>query len=290
MKKYQSNVDSTNWPLCESPFFYDLLNTVNFSEKEKELAIKFHEDGYVILDLNLSDNDLKEFKNEIDKMNFDSKIKSQESGYHYSRGKRIFEGWKESKLLRSLSLNDTILDFLTKMYQRKPLPFQTITFNYGSNQPLHSDVLHFHSMPHRWLAAAWVALEDMDENNGSLLYCPGSHKLPIFDFYDLKIKAPEYGKQFDSYAEYEEFVRQLVETKKLEQKTFICKKGQVLIWAANLIHGGDMIRDTERSRYSQVTHYYFEGCDKYFSPMFSEAWCGKFAEKDLTTKDFYNVK
>lgn len=290
MKKYQTQVDSTNWPWCESPFFYDLLKTQNLSKEMESLAIQFHEDGYVILDLNLSDELLNELKNEIDQINNSDETKTQESGYHYSKGKRIFEGWKQSKLLRSLSLNEKILNFLTILYQRKPLPFQTITFNYGSNQPLHSDVLHFHSMPHRWLAAAWVALEDMDENNGSLVYVPGSHKLPIFDFYDLKIKAPEYGKQFDSYAEYEEFVRQLVETKKMEQQTLTCKKGQVLIWAANLIHGGDVIRDQNRSRYSQVTHYYFEGCDKYFSPMFSEAWHGKFAEKDLSTKNFYELE
>jgi hypothetical protein len=287
MKKYQTNIDSTNWPFCESPFFYDLIKNVDLTEEEKRLVIQFHEEGYVVLDLNLTDEELDEYKKEIDNLNHSKNLKTQDKGYHYSKGNRIFEGWKQSKLLRGLSLNSKILEFLTLLYQKKPLPFQTITFNYGSNQPLHSDVLHFHTMPHRWLAAAWVALEDMDENNGTLLYVPKSHKLPIFDFYDLKIKAPEYGKQFDSYAEYEEFIRQLVESKKLDQKSLICKKGQVLIWAANLIHGGDVIRDANRSRYSQVTHYYFEGCDKYFSPMFSEAWAGKFSEKDLSSKDFY---
>jgi hypothetical protein len=288
MKRYYNEVTATNWPWCESPFFYELIKTQNLTNEEIELVTQYHEQGYVILDLGLTADQLKSYKDEIDMLNNSDNVKTQEGGYHYSRGKRIFEGWRQSKLLKEISLNNNVLSFLGKVYQNKALPFQTITFNYGSNQPLHSDAIHFHSMPHRWLSAAWVALEDMDEDNGSLLFVPGSHKLPIFDFYDLKIKAPEYGKQFDSYAEYEEFVRQLVDAKKLEKKTLICKAGQALVWAANLIHGGDVIRDPNRSRYSQVTHYYFDGCDKYFSPMFSEAWMGKFSEKDLSTKNFYD--
>ena len=38
------------------------------------------------------------------------------------------------------------------------------------------------------------------------------------------------------------------------------RKGQALIWSANLLHGGAPQRDRSRTRHSQVTHYYFEGC------------------------------
>ena len=34
------------------------------------------------------------------------------------------------------------------------------------------------------------------------------------------------------------------------------KRGQALIWAANLLHGGDPIGDPQSTRYSQVTHHY----------------------------------
>jgi len=255
-----------------------------------ELAKKFNEDGYIILDLELSDEQIDNFKKEIDYLNSKDDIKTQEGGYHYSKGKRIFEGWKDSEMLQSLSLNKKVIDVLKMLYKREPYPFQTITFNYGSNQPLHSDLIHFDSLPHRWLTAVWVALEDMTLNNGSLVYVPKSHKLPIFDFYDMKVKVPEYGKQFDSYSEYEEFIKQLVDVNKLEVKPLLCKKGQAFVWSANLIHGGDMIKDVNSTRYSQVTHYYYDGCDVYYSPMFSEAWKGKFSEKDINKKDIRNYK
>jgi hypothetical protein len=41
------------------------------------------------------------------------------------------------------------------------------------------------------------------------------------------------------------------------------------VWAENLLHGGAEQRDRERTRHSQVTHVFFEGC-KYYTPMLSE--------------------
>jgi hypothetical protein len=290
MRNFKANTKEMNWPWVESPFFKELVNHQNLTDVEKEIATKFNNDGYIIVDLELTDNQIESFKNEIDYLNSKDDIKTQEGGYHYSKGKRIFEGWKESKMLQYLALNEKVLNTLKMLYKREPYPFQTITFNYGSNQPLHSDLIHFDSLPHRWLTAAWIALEDMTDQNGSLIYVPGSHKLPIFNFYDMKVKVPEYGKQFDSYAEYEEFIRQLVEVQELQIKPLICKKGQALIWSANLIHGGDVVRDVESTRYSHVTHYYYDKCDVYYSPMFSEAWKGEFKEKELTTKNIRDYK
>ena len=290
MRNFKQNYEEMNWPWVESPFFNELINHQNLTDKEKEIAMKLNKDGYVILDLGLTEDQLENFKKEIDVLNDKDTIITQDNGYHYSKGKRIFEGWKESEMLQSLSLNPIIIDTLKMLYKREPYPFQTITFNYGSNQPLHSDTIHFDSMPQRWLSAVWVALEDMTENNGSLLYVPGSHKLPIFDFYDLKLKCAGFDDQFDSYAEYEEFIRKLVEVGNLKTEPLICKKGQALIWSANLIHGGDIIRDPNSTRYSQVTHYYYDDCDVYHSPMFSERWKGKFAHKDLVSKNIRDHK
>ena len=46
------------------------------------------------------------------------------------------------------------------------------------------------------------------------------------------------------------------------------RRGEVLIWASNLVHGGSMILDPDRTRMSQVTHYFGNG-QMYFTPMLS---------------------
>jgi hypothetical protein len=47
------------------------------------------------------------------------------------------------------------------------------------------------------------------------------------------------------------------------------KRGEAIIWSANLFHGGEKINDPTRTRLSQVTHYYFENC-MYYTPLFSD--------------------
>ena len=44
---------------------------------------------------------------------------------------------------------------------------------------------------------------------------------------------------------------------------FLAKKGDVLIWHANLVHGGMPIEDKNTTRKSMVIHYYADDVIKY---------------------------
>lgn len=70
-----------------------------------------------------------------------------------------------------------------------------------------------------------------------------------------------------------------------------CKKGQALIWLSNLLHGGAKQNDPNRTRWSQVTHYYFEGCT-YWRPYASNLSTGdifSFNPPNITTGKLYSV-
>lgn len=285
MKDYKNNPEEMNWPWVDSPFFEDLIKNMNLTEEDEKLARQFNEKGYVIIDLGLTDEEIQECIEDINLLNNRDDVNIQNPRYHYSKGKRIFEAWKESESLLSISRHPKVMNVLRMLYRREPYPFQTITFNHGSNQPLHSDSIHFDSIPHKWLSGVWVALEDMTENNGSLLYVPGSHKFPIVDFFDLNLRKASFDDQFDDYADYEEFIKELVISQGWKVEQLKCKKGEVLIWASNLIHGGDIIRNPNSTRYSQVTHVYYDDCEVYYSPMFSEVWQSNYAKKDLENKN-----
>jgi len=273
--------DAMNIPWVESPLFNSTLKQLKISDEQKKLATKFHQDGYVILDLGLSEGFIDNLKTDI----LSEQHKTQEGFYHYSDSPRVFEAWKSSENVRALACNNKILETLNFLYGRKPLPFQTINFIKGSNQPIHSDAIHFHTVPNNWVAACWVALEDVDENNGTLVYCPKSHKLPIFDFKSINLSPTKYGEQSENYKKYEEFIEQVIESSGFDKVPLVAKKGQALIWSANLLHGGLKVKDKNRTRWSQATHYYFEGCEKYYAPMFSDPFNGDYSLKSLQEKN-----
>ena len=70
--------------------------------------------------------------------------------------------------------------------------------------------MHFSSIPERFLAGVWVALEDTNKYNGLLAVVPGSHKFPIVDFNILNCKKPDPIQSLEKcYRVYEEYVKKL---------------------------------------------------------------------------------
>ncbi len=133
---------------------------------------------------------------------------------------------------------------------REPAPFQTITSYKGSQQGEHSDSIHMTTYPLGYLAAAWVAFEDIHPDSGPLVYYPASHRLPYVFSEDVGISTDDFKKRgYAPYHQrYEPRIKELISEHGLQAHYFHAKKGDVLIWHANLIHGGSKRQNLELSR------------------------------------------
>ena len=174
---------------------------------------------------------------------------------------RVQDAWKQVDVVRQLAVNPLVLGALEQLLGRAALPFQTLNFPIGTRQLTHSDTIHFNAKPSGFMAGVWVALEDIDLDNGPLQYYPGSHLLREYSLQDFGLE-PGY----ENYRHYESRIQGLVEAEGLLPSFGTIGRGQAFIWHANLLHGGAAQTDLTRSRHSQVTHYYFEDCE-YFTPM-----------------------
>ena len=174
---------------------------------------------------------------------------------------RCQDGWKEVDAVRQLAVHDSVLAALRMLMDREPLPFQTLNFPVGTSQYSHSDSIHFHTIPAGFMVGVWVALEDIDAENGPLIYYPGSHKLPYYSMQDLGL-----GPGYSNYHAYELRIQDLIAEHGLQSELGLLERGEAIIWHANLLHGGADRKDITRSRHSQVTHYFFENC-RYYTPM-----------------------
>jgi len=142
---------------------------------------------------------------------------------------------------------------------------QTIASHKGSQQLAHSDSIHMTTYPLGYLAAAWVAFEDIGPDCGPLEFYPGSHRLPYVFSHHLGLAAGDLSSEgYKKYkAQYEPYVQELIAARGLRPSYFEARKGDVLIWHANLLHGGSRRRDLSLSRKAMVAHYFADGAFVY---------------------------
>jgi hypothetical protein len=194
--------------------------------------------------------------------------------------KRVQDAWTFDEDVRAIASNDEIRALLGRLYGRAAFPFQTLNFPVGTQQPLHTDAVHFSSIPERFMCGVWLAMEDIGETAGPLVYLPGSHRWPIL--HNITIGRRGHGAPLASAQKpYEDAWSAMVAASGIEPQHFHARKGQALIWCANLLHGGSFQTDPTLTRWSQVTHYFFDDCI-YYTPAFSDETVGKLDIRRIT--------
>ena len=259
----------SNIPFSDRPDLSDAIAERRLSNYEADLVSRFAEDGYVVIDL-----DLPDFETIAAKI-----IRDLEPAH--AQNIRLQDAWSMSPGVRHLACLEKIKDTLALLYGRTAFPFQTLNFSHGSQQRAHSDTIHFQSVPDRFMAGVWIALEPADANNGPLEYFPGSQKLPCVTLADAGIRGSDTALgDYRPYMEfYEPLIQEIIKANRLEKHEAHLTSGQALIWSANLLHGGGPIREPGRTRQSQVTHYFFEDC-LYYTPMHSDPLIGKIYHRE----------
>ncbi|MGH8642385.1 MAG: phytanoyl-CoA dioxygenase family protein [Burkholderiales bacterium] len=265
-------------PLVESPFFEELAKAL--PPAHAAVAASLHRDGFAVIDF--PEEDFEKVAAELIgslEPHYDLKGWRERKGQGARGGPRIQDASELSASVRRVACNPSILDLLSSIYGRRAFPFQTLNFPVGTEQHFHSDSLHFSCIPERFMCGVWVALEDVGPEQGPLVYYPGSHKLPIYwnEHYGYFMTPGRPHDQADYHAAWD----RLVAVHGIQPHTFHARRGQAFIWAANLLHGGVEHRDVSKTRWSQVTHYYFEDC-VYLVPMQSDPIFGRVALKKVT--------
>lgn len=245
------------------------------SPEEAELLKRWVEDGFVILPQAVPHELIDSLDAEVEKIwNGTSStqciVEYFEEGATYHHAGPRFKG-KRTKLLdlyvhlesaRQVVFSKAILGFLRLLFERPILAFQCLYFRWGSRQAIHQDSAFVKVSSPLEFVASWIALEDIQPNSGELEYYKGSHKLDDYLFEGrhkwMPIKSPEY----------EHFLASLHQRSQelgLERQAFLPKKGDVLLWSADLAHGGSQHVTEGLTRKSIVTHYCPINCDPVYT-------------------------
>jgi ectoine hydroxylase-related dioxygenase (phytanoyl-CoA dioxygenase family) len=136
--------------------------------------------------------------------------------------------------------------------------YTSLFFELGSQQPLHRDTPYFYSGGDGGYMGVWVALDNVDENNGALMVVEGSHKLPEPDLIALREQFHPSGNVPASSPElfdaYNLLLADAANMKGLPIKSCCVQRGDMIIWNPATLHGGLSHIDKSRTRRSFVMH------------------------------------
>jgi ectoine hydroxylase-related dioxygenase (phytanoyl-CoA dioxygenase family) len=247
---------STDVPWLDRPDAVGRLASASqlqrFDTATREALKRWPQDGYVVLRGLFNAQEVAEMNNEVDRL-----IHEKVVDFNFT-GRKIMFAFRHSALLHRYTHDRRILDVMDFLLGKKVRVFQSINFLTGSEQHAHSDSIHMTTYPLGYMIAAWIALEPIDGDNGCLVYHPGSHRLPYLlnDGYD------HGGNRFiigdEAYGRYEQAIDEEISKGGYPATEFHAQPGDVLLWHANLLHGGKRMSEPNASRKSMVIHCFAE--------------------------------
>ncbi len=178
----------------------------------------------------------------------DAKPRHELSHHHY----RFLDFQDVSEPARRLMLHPAIVRPLALIFGETPVAMQSLYFEYGSEQRIHQDFPYVQAQILSHLAAAWVACEAVDADNGPLFYHPGSQRLPKFDWGAGSLL---FNGSFETIEDFESYLAARCEELGFAREELRAEKGDVFLWHASLAHGGAPVLDRTRTRASFVVHY-----------------------------------
>ncbi len=229
---------------------------------------KFAADGYFTMQLGVSAADAAAIDRDVDALwetrpgdvafAYDSpprRFSAAVAAAHRKPRYRIHELHSASATALRLYLDPTIHRYASLILGDTAVATQSLYFEYGSQQALHRDSVVVPTPQFGRLVAAWIALEDITPESGPLMYVPGSHRLP---FYEFRPGQRVYDPSVHTAAEVEAamvFYSSELEKRDLPVRHFLARRGEVLLWHSALTHGGAPVTEPGSTRKSFVVHF-----------------------------------
>ncbi len=173
---------------------------------------------------------------------------------------RLLQPHRGDKVAFDYMVDPRVDEWLTALLGESPFAVQTMVYFKppgAKGQALHQDQRYLQVEPGTCIAA-WLALDDCDEDNGCLMVVPGSQKLPLL--------CPEVSDSEQSWT-----ADQVPIPAGLEAVPVIMKAGDVIFFNGQLIHGSGKNNSTTRFRRIIVGHYIVAEAEKvaiYYFPVF----------------------
>ena len=255
----------------DSPFIYSKeLNGIS-DERLISYAEEFYNKGYLHIKSGVSEEILSAAKNAYQEWCENKVIDEPRPDGRLPRVVNLHSERDELKSLYASSDEVTkVVDFL---FGYKSSVYTSLTFQYGTEQPLPRDTPVFRTEPEEFYFGVWFALEDATEENGCLMALEGAHKHPWVDPIEFAKNNLESWDDLHPHGTplwntYQDKVVEIAKRNGHREVLIPAKAGDVVIWHPQLPHGGSKIKKPDKTRMSCVFHVVPEGVPVYQADVF----------------------
>jgi hypothetical protein len=224
----------------------------SFSPKVQNQLLQWNDQGYILLPDFFPVQQIEEVA-----LSVEEGLSNKDKHDYFSN--RLLNLYRTNPQIKKIFTDPDLLKLLSFILGKETAPFQTINFYKSSSQPAHSDAIHLTTEPLGYSIGVWVALEDIQAGSGEFFYYPGSHRLPYILNEDFHHKNNFWILGDHLHEKYEKKVAEIIQEKALKEEIFRPKKGDLMIWHTNLLHGSAPKQNPLLTRKSMVMHYFAKG-------------------------------
>lgn len=191
---------------------------------------------------------------------------------------------------RAAVLAPILIDVLYNVMQEPVLAFQSLGFTRGSGLRVHRDANFIGVDKPETVIGTWLALEDIEAGSGELAYYPNSHRFPAYHLSEGSLhRVRAEGKLSYNNDDYVNYLHQQIAENHLEEKRFLARKGDCLVWHNDIVHTGTPVTRPELTRYSLATHFCAASARPNYFKHFKKASVVRHNEKAGFCSTHYNL-
>lgn len=175
------------------------------------------------------------------------------------REKRLVNFHLWSDHAAAIGTNPRVMKLLDFVFGQEAGVYTSLTFKYGTQQPVHRDSPHFATWPRGYFVGVWTALQDIDPNSGPIFYHRGAHRFPLNEsavWDEARRRLPDALEGEQLLLALDLYNGEVIRRAPHEGDRVIpaLSAGDVVIWHPELPHGGSPAEDPQLTRWSIVFH------------------------------------
>lgn len=213
----------------------------------------YQNEGYLILRNFLSASEVAELRGLMDEIVQNGKVpgyfepvsESEAGGDPLKIFPRIIQPHRFNETAKRYFLLPRLRQVLETLMGEEPIGAQSMIYFKppgGRGQAMHQDNLYLRVKPGT-CTAFWVAVDDVDQENGGLKVVPGSHSLDVL--------CPEKSDPTLSFS-----AEEVAIPKRMRAVPADLRSGDVMFFGGSLLHGSPPNTSKDRFRRSFICHYF----------------------------------